>query len=344
VPSGATGVILNLYNSSSSKYEFGLRKPGDTAHNEHADILDYAHTNGFVGVNTNREFQYYIENASYCHIYLLGYTTAGVTFLDAAVDITSELIRDVWTDYDATNITSSDATAIIIDFGGNVGSFSYCRGVRCNGSSDAYRSDGGLSGGYHCWVISKCDASQVIEVYTYSDAQKVYVIGYVTDGLEGMEVTQPDKSLSTAETWKTITVNADAKMAIFRVDGCSSGKFYGFRKDSDAPEYYHEANESQAWYVTECDDSGNCLGKASNVGESGSLYFTLIGYATTGIETISDSGSGSEEIKVYSSPTTKDATDITYDSAKLHGEASWIYSKAGFDYTDVQGSWKWSTV
>jgi hypothetical protein len=62
------------------------------------------------------------------------------------------------------------------------------------------------------------------------------------------------------------------------------------------------------------------------------------------IAAVSDSGSGSDEIEIHFPPTTKDATDITYDSAKLHGEASWDYSQAGFDYTDEQGSWKWSTV
>jgi hypothetical protein len=89
---------------------------------------------------------------------------------------------------------------------------------------------------------------------------------------------------------------------------------------------------------------GNCYHENSGILSDVDCIFYLYGDLAEIPKTVSDSGSGSDEIKVYSSPTTKDATDITYNSAKLHGEALWIYSKAGFDYTDVQGSWKWSTI
>jgi hypothetical protein len=303
VPSGATGVILNLYNSNSIyDYEFGLRKPGDTNHTDNSEINNASHSNGFVGVNANREFQYYIESTSSCHLYLLGYTTAGVTFLDAAVEITSELTPNKWTDYDATNVTSADATAIIVEFGGDVGAYAAEQAVRCKGSSDTF----GTKLGFHNWIISKCDASQVIEIYTEGGSQTVFIVGYVTDGLEGMEVTQTDKSIEPVETWQTITINPAAKMAIFRVDCAYTAQSYGFRKDSDAPEYFHALNYTQAWYATGCDDNGNCLGKVSAV--SGKVVsFYLVGYSAGVVaRSVSDTSTGTEAITKFVSLTLSD--------------------------------------
>jgi hypothetical protein len=87
VPAGATGVMVEVKTEGSSDDEFAIRKNGssDEWMWGPTTIKNDTHTWFMIGVDSNRIFEVK-QGDSDIDMYLLGYTTAGVTFFDNAYD------------------------------------------------------------------------------------------------------------------------------------------------------------------------------------------------------------------------------------------------------------------
>src|SRR3989304_5947055 len=62
IPSGASGVILELYNTTASKIAGAVRKNGSTDGQTNHSIVQNGHTFTLIGVDANRVFEAYITS------------------------------------------------------------------------------------------------------------------------------------------------------------------------------------------------------------------------------------------------------------------------------------------
>ncbi len=78
VPTDATGVIIQAYNSGATNYALGLRKKGSTD-NRTQDLPGSRQTWGYTGLDASRVFQAYIGSTAF-KLKLLGYFTVENTW------------------------------------------------------------------------------------------------------------------------------------------------------------------------------------------------------------------------------------------------------------------------
>jgi len=229
IPEGATGVILHVKNNNTANYKiFGIRKKGSS--DSRTGYLEKGeHTWAAIGVDSNRIFQVY--GSTYLVIYLVGYTTSGVTFFTNAYDRTPTTIN-VWEAKDLSDICPNAKGIIVETCRGSIG---YCYyGARKYGSTDSRK---GYSLG-HEWIIIGCDNSQVVEFYTEWTGLKFWVVGYITEGAEFF-TNAVDKSISTTSAWTEIDmsdlgVNYLEMVFIECYMGEGEGEYdYGLRKKGE---------------------------------------------------------------------------------------------------------------
>jgi hypothetical protein len=114
VPAGATGVMVEVKTEGSSDDEFAIRKNGssDEWMWGPTTIKNDTHTWFMIGVDSNRVFEVK-QGDNDIDMYLLGYTTGGVTFFDNAYNKTTSGAG--WEDVDISTETGTD-TAIAAIF------------------------------------------------------------------------------------------------------------------------------------------------------------------------------------------------------------------------------------
>ncbi|MHC4210820.1 MAG: right-handed parallel beta-helix repeat-containing protein, partial [Planctomycetota bacterium] len=186
VPAGATGVMVEVKTEGSSDDEFAIRKNGssDEWMWGPTTIKNDTHTWFMIGVDSNRIFEVK-QGDSDIDMYLLGYTTAGVTFFDNAYDKSTSGAG--WEDVDISTETGTDTAIAGIFIIQNTGS-SQNWSIRMNGASDNRGSAcGGSAGGdlrtnMSTLAIVGLDAGEICEICVESTEVKAYLVGYVTEG------------------------------------------------------------------------------------------------------------------------------------------------------------------
>src|SRR3972149_12049091 len=112
IPSGSTGVILELLNTSGiTSYNVAVRKNGSTD-DRSKKIYTQGHIYALCGVDANRIFEAYVDVS--CKVYLVGYTDDAVTFETNAIDKSTGTVGQ-WVDVDISANAPADATGVIVE-------------------------------------------------------------------------------------------------------------------------------------------------------------------------------------------------------------------------------------
>lgn len=268
IPVGATGVILHAVNNdSANSHSIGARKAGSTdAHT--APLYRNSHAWHMIGVDANRRFQAYIGNVTQVDLFLVGYTTSGVTFFTNAYNKTSEL--GVWADVDCSaqapgavglifRVTSGEAALRAIGF-------------RKKGSTDSRVAS---TWWHSCWGVAiGCDSNQVCQVYRGGTYVRADLIGYVTDGAV-FHTDASNVTPGTSAAWVDLPgLPSGAVFGFIEVTWGSTDVAYGLRKNGSS-EDIRKWPYRHPWAFVGCDESGSIEGWKSS-GQN----FHLVGYAT----------------------------------------------------------------
>lgn len=282
LPSGATGVIVHVYDTST--VAAGARKNGST--DTRTTSLQYQSQTWFmIGVDSSRIFEVYKVSSS-IYYYLVGYTMTGVTFFTNAYD-KSLGSTGSWIDIDCSS-EASGADGLIFEVIG--GYANPCpTGFRMNGSSDNRLYQGWNRNPWS--VVIGCDGSEVIEGYIGTTNTDYYLVGYITDGCT-FNTNATDLSLGSTGTWTDLSaLPSGAVMGFIEVGHTGQYNYdYGLRANGSSDDFYHDI-KCHSWGIIDCDDSQLIEGKI----EDTATDFWLVGYATGGVrqslDVIVDTGS-----------------------------------------------------
>lgn len=269
IPVGATGVIVHCLNNSFGELRaIGLRKNGST--DDRTQLMNtYSHFWAMIGVDGSRVFQAKVGDTTDNDIYLIGYTTTGVTFKTNADDM-SLGATGAWTSIDCSTEAPS-ATGVIFEVATPAG---HEFGLRKNGSGD----DRHQIVSRHLWAIIGCDNSQIIEGYIEHTDVDFFLVGYVTDGAT-FKTNADDMSLGATGVYTDIDCSVEAPNAImiFMEVATATAYFFGLRENGQSGGYYdtYLYAYKHPWAFVKCDGSQVIEGKISNV----ALDFFLVGYA-----------------------------------------------------------------
>ncbi len=286
VPSGATGVIIHMVNTSGTTYEASVRKNGSTD-DRHRDIAYNNHQWAMIGVDANRVFEAYVESTTNIDIYVVGYTKAGVTFKTNADD-KSLGTSGSWQDINCSSEAPSAIGLIweVVTLGWNLDF-----GLRKNGSSDNRYT----RPVYPSWVgaVIGCDTSQICEGKIEDTNVDFFLVGYITDGCT-FNTNATDVSLGSTGSWLGLSaLPSGANMGIIEViDTTIGARDYGLRKNGSAEDIYQMVY-AHTWGIVECDANRVIEGKI----ESTNVDFFVVGYSievTLVEKSSSDIGAGSE--------------------------------------------------
>ena len=250
IPSGATGVILQVHNPSGSDYAYGARKNGSTdTWMDSSSWTGYRTSWSFlmVGVDSNRIFEVYTENTA-VKTYLVGYTGQGVTFFTNAVSKATATTAG-WVDVDISSDTGAEtalaAIFIMKETSGTAASF----GLRKKGSTDEFYYDM-HKGGAEAYIVG-LDANEVAQQKIENAALDLYLQGYVTGGAV-LFTNATDKSTGTKDSYQDVDITADigsndangAIVDTFVTD--NSAREVAVRKNGATYDYYDRAGHVSA--------------------------------------------------------------------------------------------------
>jgi hypothetical protein len=261
IPSGATGVILHYECASTNA--FGLRKNGSTD-NRTNTFYSNQHTWAAIGIDGNRVFEAYVGSTTDISIYLVGYTTSGVTFLTNGIDKSLSSTAS-WTDIDCSD-NAPNAIGLIFE---QLDSLYYAFGLRKNGSTDTiikYEF-------YHSFHIIGCDVSQICEGYIQNTSVDFYLVGYITDGAV-FNTNATDISLSKADIYIDIELPNNSVMGIIEIAG--AGYPYNLRKNGSDDNIYRQSR-LHCLGIVACDGDYLIEGR---IAVNTNTDFYLVGYAT----------------------------------------------------------------
>jgi hypothetical protein len=201
VPSGATGVLLELHNAAvRSTFYHAVRKKGSTD-NRYTTfrLIPSGHRYATCGLNGDRQFQSWIASDS-CRIFLLGYADDRVVLFDNAVD-KSPGVTGAWSDIDVrANGVPEDATGVIVEVNGSNGAR-----VRAKGSSD---NRPGVANAFTT-VFCALNENGLFEGRTDHVNTRFYLLGYTKSPVffpvDPVLINTTGTALST---WSTVGVNA----------------------------------------------------------------------------------------------------------------------------------------
>lgn len=272
VPAGATGVILHCVNNSTNTMRyFGFRKNGST--DARTDSLSYGtHVWATIGVDSSRIFEAYIQDITDIDVWLVGYTTSGVTFFTNAYDKSPSVLSN-WEDIDCST-EAPNAIGLIFEIQntGSLASF----GLRKYGSSDNRVVQ---TVGYNTFaVIIGCDTAQKCQGQIADSNIKVYLVGYVTQGAI-FNTNATDVSLSSTGSWIDLAaLPTGSVMGFIEATSLASTNRFGLRKNGSSEAIYKYCYR-HPFAMVECDSSGIIEGEISNT----DVDFFLVGYAVSSL-------------------------------------------------------------
>jgi hypothetical protein len=251
VPSGATGVILQVINSGGSPEDFLVRKKVASSPDAYVaeELEANAHAWPMVGIDSNRVFQAYAPDWSSTGItiYLIGYTGTPVTFFDNRLDVTPASTGS-WLDADISSDTGADtAIAAIVGAFGLDGGASTSFGMRKNGSTDVRYAT--IDGNHQTWGIVGVDGSEIFENRTQNTtSQKSYVYGYVTSGIvmfdNAVDHSATSANYEDADITSDLQGADDANGAVVHFWN-DSGQGGALRKNGDTHDRLHKIENHQ---------------------------------------------------------------------------------------------------
>lgn len=267
-PSGCTGVILRILNTSTTSNEdIGLRKNGSTdARIER--LVTEGQTPGYIGVDGSGIFEAYCESSNLT-VYLVGYFTTEATFNTNATD-KSLGTTGAWTDVDISSDTGgATAVAAIIEAEGTNTTQEVL--FRKNGSTDTHVYDPIDS---HTWLIVGVDGSEIYECYTGGLAGDHYLVGYITTDIT-MHTNRTDVTPTGDGAYEDLTaLPTGSNGGIYLL--LAGGNKVNVRKNGSSDDWYYKpGGHSYAWVAVEADASriveGICEGAGGEIYEAG--YF-----------------------------------------------------------------------
>ena len=272
VPSGATGVILEVKTESSSDLQYAVREKGsgDTWMWGPNTIKGDTQTWLMIGVDPSRVFQLRQASTS-IDTYLMGYTMPGVTFFTTAKDKTPT--AGSWQDVDISADTGPDtAIGAIFIIQNTGGSTSY--GIRMKGSSDDRAGD--LRTDMSTVHLIGVDASETCQLKIESGI-KAYLVGYVTDGA-GFFQNPINKSIAAGPTPIDVDITShigtdDANGALVALFA-SSGDRHQTQIRKNGATHDFDKWMSHQFAVTEIDTGDIFEGEVDDV----AMEFWLVGY------------------------------------------------------------------
>ncbi len=293
VPAGATGVILQEVNSTGTSFPFGVRKNGSVDTWMASNNTSKTRSLGFhmIGVDAGGIFEAYTGSTS-VKTYLLGYTTAGVTFFTNALNMSVNSTGS-WQDIDISAHTGSDtaigAVFVVRNTGGDANV-----ALRMKGSSDDRYSE--FDSEEAQTVLMGVDGNEVAQMKIASTTLDLYLIGYVTSGAvffrNGL-----DKSTSTTGSYVDVDITSDigtddANGAILALHNTSTTN-EGFTVRSNGATYDHyERVVEKVWPVTGIDASNIFEQKIGN--PTRDLYLTGYTLATGASLALANHDAGQE--------------------------------------------------
>lgn len=273
IPAGATAAILHIAVTTSYNITIALRKNG-SAYDKYYAVFKNQNLWAMVGLDANRIFEIKVSTVAYATIYLIGYTMTGVVMLDTPVEKAPAGLS-AWEDLDCS-VECPGAIGIIFDI---IAGGGYNGGIRPNGSAEVTGIKSVVF--YHSWVLSGCDASQIVEVYATDASVKFNIVGYITDGAI-LKSAYDDVSLGGTGSYIDIDCSAICPNAVFvfvlPIWNGSSTYTYGLRENGQTvgeAAIYKELRELTTAIVP-CDASQIIEGKIADLGSD----FDVIGYAT----------------------------------------------------------------
>lgn len=269
-----TGVILHYVNFVTGVTYIGFRKNGSTD-DRHEYMQKECHAWAAIGVDATHIFECYLGALERMNVYVVGYTTTGVTFATNATEKVPAGEADWW-DVDCST-EAPEAIGLIFEVTADSGIDDV--GLKKNGSTDDRKSYGPHdTSGLGC--IVGCDASQICEVYRGETDTHFWLLGYITDGYTAI-TNATDLSLDTTDTWQDLTALPDVTPAPIMgfIEVYHGVPYeYGLRKNVSGEDIYWNAS-CHCWAFVECDANRVIEGKIENT----ALDFFLMGYAVGGI-------------------------------------------------------------
>jgi hypothetical protein len=264
--SDVTGVLLHVVNTNATtSYSMGLRKNGSTD-NRTNSIYKSSHGWLAIGVDSSHIFEFYVGSTTDIDVYIVGYTTTGVTFATNATD-KSLSTTSSWTDIDCSS-QAPNAVGLIFEV---VDTLVNNVGFRKNGSTDSRTKNIA----YHCGVVIGCDTSQICEGYIANIDQDFYLLGYITDGIT-FNTNAVDRSLGSTGAYTDITLSSGAIGGIIEVTQSLASQTFAIRKNGSSEDIYKGAAYTYQFAIVEADSSRVIEGKISST----SVDFFEIGIAT----------------------------------------------------------------
>lgn len=192
-PTGATGVMLLIQETSGFSNTIGIRAKGST--DTYTQIFAAStQTWLYMGVDGSGNFQVRCGRA--CNIIVYGFFGAESTFLANAQ--TQAVTAATWTDVVLTSLSAS-AIAVIGFVGPGAGN-GYKFGARMKGSTDNHSVDDSTA--LRGFIVG-LDASQTFQAFA-NGADTFYIQGYMTSGI-ACNVNGIDRSTTTSGSYVTNT-------------------------------------------------------------------------------------------------------------------------------------------
>lgn len=269
VPTGATGVILHYQQTAAGTLDMGARKKGSSDARVSPPYTTDPHFMVMIGLGTAGDldkFELYVEDKTKQKFEIIGYTTAGVTFLTNGADKSTATTGS----FENVDVSSEcpNAIGVIIEY---VGTGWQKLALRKEGSADD-RSNYCYG---HGWAIVGCDASQIFEQKIDNAALDIFIVGYVTTGATFL-TNATDLSTATTGSWVDLTtLPSGAAIAFVEIYNTGAGGpfNYGLRKDGSSENIYTDVCW-HCWLIVEA---------ASNIIEGeiedAAVDFFLVGHA-----------------------------------------------------------------
>lgn len=223
LPDGASGALLAILDRGGEANRIGLRKSGSSDARNAVSGADNFHA-GVVGVDADRVFEYWIEDAGSQQIWLLGWTAGEALFFDQAVEVSTELPGE-WVDVDVGALPGCQGAigAYLEHVGSDVAAG---WGVRMAGSSDDRVP--GSADPRHGWMLVGLDAGGRFQQYVEGTTLDLWVVGCQLAGAvfhrEGIERAPAEEG-----SWADLpappagAIGAVYEMGVFTTPGCDFG-------------------------------------------------------------------------------------------------------------------------
>lgn len=290
IPSGSTGVIVEIANTGGATNSGAVRKNGSTDGQTYHNIATNSHIYALIGVDTNRIFEAYINTS--VQIWLVGYTSDGTDFLLNKVDKNVTTLT-TWVDVDASADIPSDANGVIVELWNSTATLDLEGAIRNNGSTDNW-GQRIIPNTFYIHALCGVDASRLFEAYIGGTDLKVSIVGYTKSPVV-WKTNADDISIGVAATWTDVDVTtqttADADGAIIETINTSATT----KKGGQVRKGGSTDNRVAAIYIPKTGhilmavgtDTGQVL---QGYLESTAVDFKLLGYAKPGVtqKTVTD--------------------------------------------------------